>query len=460
MNSGRLGGISSDPITLNPNSPHELTGAEETDTGIANPTEESALDGQSANFHLDVPIHRTGSSEVETTASTSDNEKKPSNHNANDEILSPSEVKDLRNVDDLYETANLHRQAQDFEKAIGDYIEIIKLDPRFASAFYERGLCYVELSKDQLALEESFSDALRLGLEDFAKAISIEPKYWFAFRKEPFYLDLGNRQIAVDSYIKRKSDSYVGLSQTDLGSDGSKTDNPKEENALDPNSYGATSAQGSFDSSSDHGTHGNPRYSEGFLENVSGGREKLVTEEVFLDPVEDHEHKTVASSPATSQKDELSDLVDPKVGALYKRGKLSQELGEQNDALDDYNAAITLSPGFAAALYERALCYVSLRKDELALEDFSNAIALEPVYWSSLRKEQFYLDLGVRRADVEKYIASRCSAYEDAPGDPRLKDVTASIDILETNQEERPTTSPGIFHWASGLTRLFRKTNP
>ena len=136
VNSGRLSGISSDPITLNPNSPHELTRAKETDTGIANPTEESALDGQSANFHLDVPIHRTGSSEVETTASTSDNEKKPSNHNANDEILSQSEVKDLRNVDDLYETANLHRQAQDFEKAIGDYIEIIKLDPRFASAFY------------------------------------------------------------------------------------------------------------------------------------------------------------------------------------------------------------------------------------------------------------------------------------------------------------------------------------
>ena len=219
MNSGRLDGVSGDPITLNPNSTHELTRAKETDTGIANSMEESALDGQSADSPSVADIHQTGSSEVETTSSASDNEKGLSKHNATDEMLSQSEVKNLRNVDDLYETANLHRQAEDFEKAIEDYVEITKLEPKFASAFYERGLCYVELSKDQLALEESFSDALRLGLEDFAKAISIDPKYWFSLRKEPFYLGLGNRQMAVDSFIKRKSDSYTSLSQTDLAFD-------------------------------------------------------------------------------------------------------------------------------------------------------------------------------------------------------------------------------------------------
>ena len=459
MNSGRLDGVSGDPITLNPNSTHELTRAKETDTGIANSMEESALDGQSADSPSVADIHQTGSSEVETTSSASDNEKGLSKHNATDEMLSQSEVKNLRNVDDLYETANLHRQAEDFEKAIEDYVEIIKLEPRFASAFYERGLCYLELSKDRLALEENFSDALRLGLEDFAKAISIDLKYWFSFRKEPFYLGLGNRQMAVDSFIKRKSDSYTSLSQTDLAFDESKTDNPKEENALNPTSYEATFAQSSFDSSSDHDTHGNPEYSEGYLENVNGESEKLVPEDVFLNPVEGREHKTVASSSITPQKDELSNLVDSKVGALYKRGKLNRELGEQSNALDDYTAAITLSPGFAAAIYERALCYVSLEKDELALEDFSNAIALEPVYWSSLRKEQFYRDLGVRRADVEKYIALRCSTYDNVPGNPEFTDVMESHDIFEMDQDERSTTSPRILRWASGFTKLFRKTN-
>jgi tetratricopeptide (TPR) repeat protein len=317
----------------------------------------------------------------------------------------------------------------------------------------------VELSKDKLALEENFSDALRLGLEDFAKAISIDLKYWFSFRKEPFYLGLGNRQMAVDSYIKRKSDSYTSLSQTDLAFDESKTDNPKEENALNPTSYEATFAQSSVDSSSDHDTHGNSESSEGFLENVNGESEKLVPEDVFLNPVEDREHKTVASSSITPQKDELSNLVDSKVGALYKRGKLNRELGEQSNALDDYTAAITLSPGFAAAIYERALCYVSLEKDELALEDFSNAIALEPVYWSSLRKEQFYLDLGVRRADVEKYISLRCSAYDNVTGNTEFTDVMESHDIFEMDQDERSTASPRIFRWASSFTKLFRKTN-
>jgi tetratricopeptide (TPR) repeat protein len=264
--------------------------------------------------------------------------------------------------------------------------------------------------------------------------------------------------MAVDSYIKRKSDSYTSRSQTDLAFDESKTDNPKEENALNPTSYEATFAQSSFDSSSDHAAHGNSEYSEGFLDNVNGESEKLVPEDVFLNTVEDREHKTVASSSITPQKDELSNLVDSKVGALYKRGKLNRELGEQSNALDDYTAAITLSPRFAAAIYERALCYVSLEKDELALEDFSNAIALEPVYWSSLRKEQFYLDLGVRRADVEKYIALRCSAYDNVPGNTEFADVMESHDIFEMDQDERSTASPRIFRWVGGFAKLFRKT--
>ena len=94
------------------------------------------------------------------------------------------------------------------------------------------------------------------------------------------------------------------------------------------------------------------------------------------------------------------------------------------------------------------------------MEDFSNAIALEPEYWSSLRKEQFYLDLGVRRVDVEKYITSRCSAYDNALDDLKSEDVEAPHDVFGVEQDERPTIPRGISSWATGLTRVFRKTSP
>ena len=430
MNAGQLEGSSSDQSSLTSNSSNTLVEAREADFGTANSTTSSSLDDHLRSSSSDAFSDRTDLSGVGPDVPTLDSRMTYSELNSSGKMAGHSDIRDQRKIDHLYETANLHRRIDDFEKAIGYYSEIIELDQRFAAANYERGLCYVELSKDQLALEKSFSNALRLGLEDFAKAISIEPRYWSVFREEPFYIGLGKRQLAIDSYIKRKTDSYAGLPETDLDFVELQTDDQ--------------ASVSKFENGEDS------------IEKVSG---RSVTKESFINPSEDEEDKTAAFSLITFRKDEASSTVNSKAETLYKRGKMNQELGEQNNALDDYSAAITISPGFAPALYDRALCYVSLGKDELALEDFSNAIALEPGYWSSLRKEQFYLDLGVRRVDVEKYITSRCSAYDNALDDLKPEDVEAPYDVFGVEQDERPTIPRGIFSWATGLTRVFRKTS-
>ena len=106
---------------------------------------------------------------------------------------------------------------------------------------------------------------------------------------------------------------------------------------------------------------------------------------------------------------------------------------------------------------------MTLGKDALALEDFAHAIRIEPGYLASLRNEEFYVNIGVRRAEVEEYISQRNNARTEQMSPFTSIEVTqpSGNDGIERDIGNTPLPaigSKGVIGWVAGLTkRLYRK---
>jgi tetratricopeptide (TPR) repeat protein len=74
----------------------------------------------------------------------------------------------------------------------------------------------------------------------------------------------------------------------------------------------------------------------------------------------------------------------PAVALLLNRGIRSLRAGQPGDALEDFDAAITLAPGLADAWYGRAQAYAGVGDPAAAARDLAEALRLEPRHWPSL----------------------------------------------------------------------------
>ena len=98
-------------------------------------------------------------------------------------------------------------QLKDYVGAIADNTEAITLSPKYAKAYFERGVCYFTQQKDALAIP------------DFTKAIEIKPTYAEAF----YYRGLSNNYTgkkteccsdlkkAVDNGYEKASNKFTEL---------------------------------------------------------------------------------------------------------------------------------------------------------------------------------------------------------------------------------------------------------
>jgi tetratricopeptide (TPR) repeat protein len=90
--------------------------------------------------------------------------------------------------------------------------------------------------------------------------------------------------------------------------------------------------------------------------------------------------------------------------ALNKRGQVHDELGEWDQALEDYARAITIRPERAAYRISRSYALIRLKRLDEALRDIDYAISLDPHY-----KEAFN-----NRADVHRRLGHLDEAERDA----------------------------------------------
>jgi tetratricopeptide (TPR) repeat protein len=92
-----------------------------------------------------------------------------------------------KTAEDYFTSGNIHYENNNFDKAIADYTQAIKLNPNFAEAYYFRGNSY------------SYNDSDKT-IADYTEAIRLNPRYVNA------YFSRGNAYFWNKDYDKAIAD--------------------------------------------------------------------------------------------------------------------------------------------------------------------------------------------------------------------------------------------------------------
>ena len=88
------------------------------------------------------------------------------------------------------------------------------------------------------------------------------------------------------------------------------------------------------------------------------------------------------------------------------RGILYDKLGNDVQALSDYNMAIEIYPPYAEAYMNRGISYFKTRKFAHTISDFNKAIELKPDY------KDAYFNRGLFYFQMKEYAKSRADLYK------------------------------------------------
>ena len=106
----------------------------------------------------------------------------------------------------------------------------------------------------------------------------------------------------------------------------------------------------------------------------------------------------------------------PAVGLLLRRGIRNMEAGLPAEALEDFDAAITLEPEFAEAWHLRAQAHGRTGDAGAAARDLQEALRLEPRHWGALLSLSALQD---ERGDAAGALRSLEAALAINPRMPR-----------------------------------------
>jgi tetratricopeptide (TPR) repeat protein len=254
----------------------------------------------------------------------------------------------------------------DYDHAIEDYSEAIRLDPKNASAFYHRGYAY--RSTDYARAFTDFNEAIRLdpknaftfyhrgsaylatgdyehAIADFNDAIRLDPKNAVTFSER------GKAYRAKDDHDRAIADFNEAIRL-----------NPKNAVTFSERGY-AYQAKGDFD-------HAIADYSEA----------------IRLDPTDagNYYHQRASAYWYKSDYDhaiaDYSEVIrrDPKYDTGYHNRAVAYMFKNDYDhAIADYSEAIRLNPN-ASGYHSRAMAYASKGDYDSVINDYSEAIRLDP----------------------------------------------------------------------------------
>lgn len=223
---------------------------------------------------------------------------------------------------DVYFDRGYGCKADDYDCQIKNYTEAIKLDPKFSTAFYNRGTAYYDKKEYETAIT------------DFNRAIELNPKY-------------------TDAYINR------GLSYNDSGDYDTAIRDFDTAIRLDPK------IADSF-------------YNRALAYHNKGDFEQAIldgTEAIRLDPTvyDYYINRGISYFDKGDYRSAIKDYtkaieLNPNYGsAYYNRGLCYAGANEFDLALKDYTRAIEIDPNDADAYFNRALVYEAL-EDEINAE--------------------------------------------------------------------------------------------
>jgi len=221
----------------------------------------------------------------------------------------------------------------DFQGAIADYTQAIRIDPNYADAYYNRGKAKSELKDYQGAIAD-YTQAIRINpndaaaynnrgiakdelkdyqgaIADYTQAIRIDPNFALA------YYNRGNAKIELEDYQGAIEDYTQAI-------------------RINPN---------------DAKAYNNRGFAKDELKDYQGAIEDY-TQAIRINP---------------------NDAV-----AYYNRGNAKIELEDYQGAIEDYTQAIRINPNYAAAYNNRGRAKSELKDYQGAIEDHTQAIRINP----------------------------------------------------------------------------------
>ena len=321
-----------------------------------------------------------------------------------------------------YETATIHfhrgiakAELGDYEEAIQDYNEAIKMNPSYYQAYNNRGVAKYELGlreEDKLEKLNKYKEAI----QDYDKAIKINPNIHVAYNNRGnAKAELGQHEEAIQNYDKAiKINPKYALAYYNRGN--SKNQLDKYEAAIqdfdkalelikiNPNSY--QHYNNSYQDYNNFQVYNNRgiakfslgKYKKDKLEKLNKYKEAIqdYDEAIKINPKHApayHNRGNAKAELGLHEEDKLEKLNKYKEAiqdydktieinlyyepAYYGRGNAKFSLGQYKEAIQDYDEALKINPDYAPAYYNRGLAKDKLGLYEEAKEDFKKANELD-----------------------------------------------------------------------------------
>ncbi|GAX41804.1 tetratricopeptide TPR_2 repeat protein [Tolypothrix sp. NIES-4075] len=293
-------------------------------------------------------------------------------------------------ADDLYIQGGDKRRKGDFKGAIADYTEAIRLNPKYVSAYNDRGIARRSLRDNQGAIA------------DYEQAIRLDPKYTLAYYNRGLVRsELGDNQRAIADYNQALeiNPKYVyayvsrGRARRNLGD---------QQGAL---------------ADFDQAIRLNPRsaltyVNRGLVRSYLGDKEGAIAdylEVIRFTPKDgvDYYNRGFARAGLGDKQGALADydqaisLNIKNVNIYNDRGNVRFNLGDKQGAIADYDQAIRLNPKYYLAYYNRARVRFALKDLQAAIADYSQAIRFNPKYaYAYHYRGNARLDLGDKQEGI------------------------------------------------------------
>ena len=280
----------------------------------------------------------------------------------------------------------------DFDRAIEDYNEAIKISPQFNTAFNNRGNAYF-----------ARRDYVR-AIQDFSRAIQINPGYLTGsvdpvpFDYATVYRNRGNAYAAEHDDSRAIADYDHAI-------------------RLKPDDAAAFYSRGlAYDAIADY-DNAIADYSKA-LQIDPNNVDTLCSRGVSYIHKEDYDN-------AMQDFDEAIRLKPDDEGAFYNRGILSNREGHYDNAIEDYDKALNIDPKSALALYSRAIAERNKGDVAGAQADQAAALKIDPIIAGKVdARESTITTAGKASAQTQPVPA--CMAVQD--GDQPIAQVPPYVD--------------------------------
>jgi tetratricopeptide (TPR) repeat protein len=237
-------------------------------------------------------------------------------------------------------------QKKDYDKAISDYNEYIKLSPNEGDGYYRRGMCYQKLGKNAKA-QADFDKAKQLGYtRPESTATPGTTPTQTPTPDAAFYNSRGSYFYQTEDYDEAISDFGEAI-------------------RLDPNDAQAYYNRGSaYDEKKDY-DKAISDYSEAIRLDPHYASAYWKRGAIYFYEKDDYDK---AISDFTQEI-----KLHPNAVTYLSRGESYFSIGEYDKAISDYSDVIRLDPNDAVAYSKRGLAYKQLGKNAKAKADFDKA---------------------------------------------------------------------------------------